>query len=230
MFNNVIGISVDKEKSLDKSIFKTLKKAIYLSTKRIFDICVGLIGVLVLIPLSIIIKILSLINKDHGNIIYAQNRIGKNGKIFKLYKFISMVPNAEAVLEEMLKDEKVRNEFEIKMKFEKDPRITKIGHFLRKTSIDELPQLINVLKGEMSLIGNRPYLPREKEKMGGFYNDIVKTKPGITGYWQVKGRNDITFIDRCRLESYYSNNMGLKMDIKIFFQTFAVVLLKKGAK
>ena len=105
------------------------------------------------------------------------------------------------------------------MKLKNDPRITKIGKLLRKTSLDELPQLINVVKGEMSLIGNRPYLPREKEDMGKSYEEIIKTKPGITGYWQVKGRSNITFKERLKLESYYSNNANLLLDIKIFFLT-----------
>lgn len=207
-----------------------VKRYIYPVFKRIFDICVGLVGVICLLPLMLVLKIANIINGDKGKLIYTQDRIGLNGKIFKLYKFRSMVENADEILAEMLKDEKVREEFEVKMKFENDPRITKVGKFIRKYSIDELPQLINVLKGDMSLIGNRPYLPREKEDMGGFYYDIVKTKPGITGYWQVKGRSNITFIDRCRLESFYSNNWGIRMDIKILFQTFLVVFFGKGAK
>lgn len=207
-----------------------VKRYIYPVFKRIFDICVGLVGVICLLPLMLVLKIANIINGDKGKLIYTQDRIGLNGKIFKLYKFRSMVENADEILAEMLKDEKVREEFEVKMKFENDPRITKVGKFIRKYSIDELPQLINALKGDMSLIGNRPYLPREKEDMGGFYYDIVKTKPGITGYWQVKGRSNITFIDRCRLESFYSNNWGIRMDIKILFQTFLVVFFGKGAK
>ena len=116
------------------------------------------------------------------------------------------------------------------MKLKNDPRITNVGKFIRKTSIDELPQLINVLKGDMSLIGNRPYLPREKEDMSTFYNDIIKTKPGITGYWQVSGRSNVTFEERCKLESYYSNNFNFLLDLKIFFLTFYVVIFSKGAE
>ena len=105
-----------------------------------------------------------------------------------------------------------------------------MGKLLRKTSLDELPQLFNVLKGDMSLIGNRPYLPREKDDMKYYYKSIVKTKPGLTGYWQVNGRSDTTFKERLKLEKYYSNNCSLWLDIKIFFKTFKVVLLHKGSK
>ena len=159
-----------------------------------------------------------------------QERIGKNGETFKLYKFRSMVKNADQILMEMLKDPELEKEYKKNMKLHNDPRITKIGKFLRKTSIDELPQLINVLKGEMSLIGNRPYLPREKDDIGEYYQDIIKTKPGITGYWQVNGRSSLSFNDRCKLESHYSNNVTLALDLKIFFLTFYVVLTGKGAE
>ena len=111
-----------------------------------------------------------------------------------------------------------------------DPRITKMGKFLRKTSLDELPQFINVLKGDMSVIGNRPYLPREKKDMGKYFDDIVSTKCGIVSYWAVMGRSDVSFKTRLKLEQYYSKHQSLKLDIKIFFRTFKVVLLKKGAK
>ena len=142
-----------------------------------------------------------------------------------------MVPNADEVLAKLLKEDKeAAKEYKINKKLENDPRITKMGKILRKTSIDELPQLINVLKGDMSLIGNRPYLPREKEDMGDYYNDILKTKPGLTGYWQVSGRSNTTFEERLKLEKYYSNHSSLKLDIKIFFKTFKVVLLHKGSK
>lgn len=210
---------------------KTSSKLLYRITKRLFDIICSFIGCIFLLPVAIIVKIVYVCNKDFHSIILKQDRIGKNGKTFKFYKFRSMVPNAEEVLEELLKNnKKIAKEFKINKKIENDPRITKVGKILRKTSIDELPQLINVLKGDMSLIGNRPYMPREKEDMGELFNTIVKTKPGLTGYWQVNGRSDTTFDERLKLEAYYSNNYSLKLDIKIFFKTFAVVLLKKGSK
>lgn len=208
---------------------KTISKIPYLVLKRIFDIIISTISLFLLSPLFIIIIIL-IKKEDKGIAMYSQERIGKNGKIFNLYKFRSMVSNADEALNELLEDPKLKKEYKKNKKLSNDPRVTKIGNILRKTSLDELPQLINVLRGEMSLIGNRPYLPREKKNMGKYYNDIVKTKPGITGYWQVNGRSQTTFQERCKLERYYSNNMSISLDIKIFFKTFYVVLAKKGAE
>lgn len=209
---------------------KKINNLIYFFIKRLFDIVVGILGVLLLIPVSIIIKIISVINKDYAPIFYSHVRIGKNGKEFKLYKFRSMVPNADEVLKELLKDPKLGPEYRKNKKLKDDPRITKVGKIIRKASIDEIPQFINILKGDMSLVGNRPYLPREKEDMGKYYDDIIKTKPGLTGYWQVSGRSDVTFNKRLKLEQYYSNNYSLKLDLEIIFRTVTVVLLKKGAK
>lgn len=211
------------------SIQTRIKRKIYLFIKRIFDIIVSIIGLIVLSPLFLIVGILIRLEDGKAPIL-KQDRIGKDGKVFRLYKFRSMVKRADVVLEEMLKDPKIEEEYKKNMKLSNDPRITKVGKFIRKTSIDELPQLFNVLKGDMSLIGNRPYLPREKEDMGNYYKDIISSKPGITGYWQVSGRSKLTFKDRCKLESFYSKNMGFRMDIKIFFKTFYVVFKRMGAE
>lgn len=208
-----------------------IKNYMYQGIKRTFDIIIGIIGCILLLPIALIIKICNVITGDLNPIIFSQNRIGKNGKEFKFYKFRSMIPNADQALFELLeKNPERREEYRINKKLENDPRITKIGKIIRKTSIDELPQLINVLKGDMSLIGNRPYLPREKEDMGLYYNNIVKTKPGLTGYWQVNGRSETSFGERLTLEQYYSRHASLMLDIKIFFKTFKVVLLHKGSK
>lgn len=209
----------------------SIKHYIYLGIKRFFDIIISLIGCIFLIPIFLIIKLVSVISGDFNPIMFSQNRLGKNGKEFKFYKFRSMIPNADQALFELLeKNPERKKEYELNKKLENDPRITKIGRFIRKTSIDELPQLINVLKGDMSLIGNRPYLPREKKDMKKYYDDILKTKPGLTGYWQVNGRSETSFGQRLTLEQYYSNHASLKLDIKIFFKTFKVVLLHKGSK
>ena len=198
--------------------------------KRIFDIIVGLLGVIVLIPITIIVKIINILSGDFAPVFYSHVRIGKNGKEFRLYKFRSMVPNAdEVLLKELMKDKKIKEEYDKNKKLKNDPRITKAGKILRKTSLDEIPQFINILKGDMSLVGNRPYLPREKDDMGDYYNDIIKTKPGLTGYWQVSGRSDVSFKRRLELEQYYSNNYSLKLDIMIIFKTIKVVLGGKGA-
>ena len=214
----------------DVSIFFSVKKAMYLFIKRLFDIVCSLIGIIILIPVSVIIKISYVLTGDFHSIFFTQNRIGKNGKEFKLFKFRTMVVNADEVLFKLLKENKdLAKEYKKNRKLKNDPRITKIGKILRRTSVDELPQLINVFIGNMTMIGNRPYLPREKEDMGKYYNDIVKTRPGITGYWQVSGKKNTTFNKRLELESFYSKNCGLKMDIKIFFKTFGAVIKGHGA-
>lgn len=224
--NNEIAVH-----EIDTTLTKSAKVVMYRVIKRVFDIVCSLIGLLFLLPITIIIKIASLLSKDYNSIVFTQDRIGKNGKTFKLYKFRSMVPNADEILESILKEDgELAKEYKLNKKMKDDPRLTKIGKFIRKTSIDELPQLINILYGDMSFIGNRPYLPREREDMGEYYNDIVKTKPGLTGYWQVSGRSDTTFKKRLQLERYYSDHCGLRMDIKIFFKTFKVVLCRHGAK
>ena len=203
---------------------------IYLFIKRLFDIVVGLIGLIILIPISLIVKICSICTGDFGSIFFSQNRIGKDGKEFKLYKFRTMIPNADEKLFELLKEDKeLAKEYKKNKKLKNDPRITKIGKILRRSSIDELPQLFNVLLGNMSVIGNRPYLPREKEDMGEYFDEIVKTKPGITGYWQTSGRKDVSFKKRLELESYYSNNRSILLDVKIFFKTFGAVFHGHGA-
>lgn len=162
--------------------FYKIKRILYLSSKRITDIIFSLIGLLFLIPIAIIIKISYMVAGDFKSIFYVQDRIGKNGKLFKFFKFRSMVPNADEILFELLKkNKKLKKEYDTNKKLKDDPRITPAGKIIRKFSIDELPQLINIFLGDMTLIGNRPYLPREKEDMGDYYNDIVKTKPGLTG-------------------------------------------------
>ena len=202
----------------------------YLFCKRLFDIVCGLIGFIVLIPIIIIVKIFTLLSGDKESIFFTQNRIGQNGKEFKFYKFRSMVPNADEVLFELLKkDKELANEYKINKKLKKDPRITKVGAILRKSSLDELPQVINILKGDMAVIGNRPYLPREKEDMGEYFDDIVSTKPGLTGLWQTAGTKKTTFAHRLLFESWYSRNMTMWLDIRIFFATFKAVIFGHGA-
>ena len=207
-----------------------VKRAIYLFLKRIIDIIISLIGIVFLIPITLIVKIAYMCTGDFHSIMLTQDRIGRGGKTFKFYKFRSMVPNADEALFKMLeKDKKMAKEYAINKKLKNDPRITKVGRILRKFSIDEVPQFINVFLGDMSLIGNRPYLPREKKDMGDSFDEIVRTKPGLTGYWQVSGRSDVSFQKRLELERYYSKRSGFKMDIKIFFKTFKVVICGRGA-
>lgn len=207
------------------------KKYFYSFIKRLFDIIVSLIGIVFLVPITLILKIAFILTGDFHSIFYTQERIGKYGKNFKFFKYRSMMIGADEYLNKLLKNDKeLAKEYKENKKLKNDPRITRIGKFIRKFSIDELPQLLNIFIGNMSLIGNRPYLPKEKKDMGEYFEDIVKTKPGITGYWQVNGRSDISFKKRLELEKYYSNHCSLLLDIKIFFKTFKVVLFGKGAK
>ena len=207
-----------------------VKRAIYLFLKRILDIIISLIGLVLLVPIAIIIKIAYMCTGDFHSILLKQDRIGRGGKNFKFYKFRSMIPNAdEALFKALAKDEKLAEEYAINKKLKHDPRITKIGRIIRKASIDETPQFINIFLGDMTLIGNRPYLPREKKDMGDSFDEIVRTKPGLTGYWQVSGRSDVSFKKRLELETYYSRHSGFKMDAKIFFKTFKVVICGRGA-
>lgn len=159
--------------------------------KRIIDIIAGIIGTIIIIPLTIIIFIANKISDDEGPIFYSQERIGKNGKTFKMLKYRSMVIDAEEQLEKYLREnEEAKEEFRKYKKLQNDPRVTKLGKILRKTSLDELPQLLHILTGKMSLVGPRPYLPKEKEEMGEYYNIITKSTPGLTrimaGKWKVK--------------------------------------------
>ena len=203
----------------------------YKISKRIVDIIGAMFGIVMLLPMTIGVYIANLIFGDNGPIFYSQNRIGKDGKIFKMYKFRSMVVGADEKLEQYLKEnEEARKEYKINKKLKDDPRITKIGKFIRKTSIDEFPQFINVLKGDMSLVGPRPYLPREIEDMGDTYPYITAVKPGVTGLWQVKGRNEVTFKDRLNLDMEYFEKKNLLFEIKILFWTVSSVVCKKGAK
>lgn len=216
---------------VEESTTDAIKYNIYAFFKRLFDIICSLVGFLLLIPVTICVKVAYMLQGDFQKVFYYQNRIGKNGKEFKFYKFRTMIQNADEVLFKMLEeDEALREEYRINKKLKNDPRITKVGKVLRKSSLDELPQVINVFLGQMSIIGNRPYLPREKEDMGEYFDDILSTKPGLTGYWQVSGRSETTFKERLILEKYYSKHFGFKMDLKIFFRTFYVVLFRKGAE
>lgn len=209
----------------------SLRELGYRFIKRIFDIVCGLIGLICLIPLTILVKIISVCSGDHKSIFYTQKRIGKNGREFKLYKFRSMVPNADEILEQTLKMDKVRaEEWKKYQKFEHDPRITKIGNILRKTSLDEVPQFINILKGDMSMIGPRPLVPGELDSHDGNHEIYESVRPGITGWWARNGRSATTYAERLELEYYYVKNKSLWLDIKCVFKTISAVLTKKGAK
>lgn len=198
--------------------------------KRVFDLIIGSIIFIVILPILLIIAILIKIDSK-GPIFFNAKRIGKNGKLFKCYKFRSMYQNADELLIRHLDNNpELKDQWN---KFQKlkgnDIRVTKIGFFIRKYSLDELPQIFNVLKGDMSLVGPRPYLPREKELMNSFYNIIITTLPGITGYWQVSGRANVTFEGRLKLDNWYIRNWSIWIDMILLIKTIKVVFCGKGA-
>lgn len=200
---------------------------IYKYIKRILDFSLSLIGLIVLSPVFLIIAILIKKESD-GPIFFKHKRIGKNGKEIGIYKFRSMVPNAEELIKKFTPEQ--MKEFKENFKLENDPRITKIGKFLRKTSLDELPQLINILKGELSIIGPRPVIKEELEKYGNNKEKFLSVTPGLTGYWAANGRSDTTYEQRMMMELYYVDNLSFRLDIKVFLKTVISVIKKEGAK
>ncbi len=210
------------------TVRNNLARRSYQWVKRGFDLSVGLMLLVLLSPLFLVL--IFLIRRNGGTAFFGHTRIGQNGTPFKCLKFRSMRPDAEAVLKDLLANDPVaRAEWEKDFKLKNDPRITPVGHFLRKTSLDELPQLINVIKGEMSLVGPRPVIQTELERYGEAACFYLEAKPGVTGLWQVSGRNDTTYAERVSLDSWYVQNWSLWYDIAILFKTIDVVLGRKGA-
>ncbi len=197
--------------------------------KRGIDIFLSLIGLIILSPIFCIIAIFIKLDSK-GPVFYKHKRIGKNGKIIYLYKFRSMYMDSKERLEMLLKNPDIKREWEENFKLENDPRITKVGSFLRKTSLDELPQLLNILKGEMSIIGPRPVIDEELEKYGKNKDKFLSVTPGLTGWWACNGRSATTYEDRMKLELYYVENQSFVLDIKCFFKTITTVLNRQGAK
>lgn len=213
--------------STSRGTIRTLPKL----AKRIMDILGSLVGILALIPLSIYVYYKNRKEGDKDPIFFTQQRIGKDGKPFKIYKFRTMVPNAEQVLEDLMdKDPAIKKEYLTNKKLENDPRITKAGKMLREKSLDEFPQFINVLRGEMSIVGPRPYLLREKEDMGYAYKSIINCKPGVTGMWQTHGRSDVSFEERLELDDYYYRNWNFWLDVTLLVKTVRIVIHGSGAK
>lgn len=227
--SNIIRFD-ENNKVLEKPQRKTFNEMTYSFLKRTVDITASATALLLLSPVFLVTS-LAIKNDSKGPAMFTQKRIGKDGKLFEIYKFRTMVPDADKKLFELLeKDEEAAKEYKLNKKLKNDPRITKLGAFLRKTSIDELPQLINVLKGDMSLVGPRPYLPREMEDMEGYYDTIVESKPGITGLWQVSGRSNTTFEERMKFDLEYNENKSLKYDMDLLFKTVGSVMKGDGAE
>ena len=213
-------------KSSKNSTFK-----FYKLIKTIFDLLFSLLFLITFLPLFLLISILIKLS-SRGPIFFLQKRIGKNNIPFKCIKFRTMYPEAKDILKNLLiKNSDIKKEYEETHKIRNDPRITPIGKLLRKTSLDELPQFINVLKGEMSIIGPRPIVKEEQKKYGKSLKIVLSIKPGITGLWQVSGRNNLTYKRRVMLDLNYVENYNLIMDLRILLRTFGVVLfpLDRGA-
>ena len=196
--------------------------------KRIFDIVFALFVLTIFSPVYFILMVLVTLNSQ-GPIFYVQQRIGKNHQPFNCIKFRTMVDNADQMLGTIIEDsEQMRSEFQDSFKLKQDPRITKIGKFLRLTSLDEFPQFWNVLKGEMSVVGPRPLVPEELPRYGKKINTVLKIKPGITGLWQVSGRNDIPYPKRVQIDVYYATSHNWLLDLWIVYKTIGVMIFPRN--
>ena len=225
---NVANENVAQDINVSTKKYKEVlgRRTPYKIVKRISDVVLATIGLILLLPIFIIIG-LAIKIESKGPVFFKHTRIGKNGKIIKIYKFRSMVNNAEQLIQKFTPEQ--MKEYKENYKLTNDPRITKIGKFLRKTSLDELPQLINIIKGELSIIGPRPVVSEELEKYGVNAEKFLSVTPGLTGYWAANGRSDTTYEQRMEMELFYVDNLSLKLDIQVFFKTILSVIKRKGA-
>ena len=212
--------------TLTKRRTRVSKNQCYVYIKRIIDCLISSIALILLLPIFLIIAIAIKLDSK-GPIFFAHTRIGKNGKPIKIYKFRTMVVNAEELIKKFTPEQ--MKEYKENYKLNNDPRITKVGNILRKTSLDELPQLINIIKGDLALIGPRPVVNAELEKYGENASKFLSVTPGLTGNWAANGRSISAYEERMQLELYYVDNMSLKMDIEIFFKTIIAVIKREGA-
>ena len=223
------------QNGLQKRTFETtyqgdIGSGIYKFVKRAFDFIAALAAIVAISPLLLIISAIVYMG-DPGPVIYGQVRIGKNGKAFKMWKFRSMYKNADKMIDQLTDEQ--RQQYITEFKIDNDPRITPVGNFLRKTSLDELPQLFNVLCNDMSLVGPRPLIESEIQTYyADMFDTLLSVKPGVTGYWQAYARNNATYQSgqRQQMEMYYVNHASIMLDIKILFRTVVSVLRKDGAK
>ena len=207
------------------------KRVMYLAFKRVFDIICSLVGIMFLVPLLALIKIAYLCTGDFKSVLYSQERIGKNGKIFRLHKFRTMVVDADEILEKLLKENPdMRREYKENKKLKNDPRITKVGKFLRKFSLDEFPQFLNILVGDMSLIGPRPVVLDEVENYGKNKEKFLSVRPGLTGYWASNGRSNVSYKERMKMELFYVDHCCIRLDLEIIWNTIITVIKRDGAK
>ena len=199
----------------------------YRGIKRIMNLLCSFVGVIVLSPFFLIISIF-IKGTSKGPVFFVHERVGLNGKKFKLIKFRTMVNNAEEMIASFSPEQK--KEWEENYKLKDDPRITKIGKFLRRTSLDELPQLFNILKGDMSIVGPRPVVDEELNWYGDKKDKLLSVKPGLTGWWAVNGRSNVPYPERCDLELYYVDHISFSLDAKIILKTLGAIIKKDGAR
>ena len=202
------------------------KIRLYSVTKKSMDLILSFIGLILLIPVFLILAILVKLDSK-GPVFYAHTRKGKNRNDIKIYKFRTMYSNSDEIFESFSDEQK--EEYYKNFKLDNDPRVTKVGDFLRRTSLDEIPQLINVLKGDLSLVGPRPIVEKEICKYGQYADKLFSVIPGITGYWQSHGRSDTSYEERIEMDMYYIDNKSILLDIKIMFKTVISVIKKEGA-
>ena len=205
---------------------KKASKINYISIKRAIDVIISLIGLILLSPIFLLLAIIIKIDSK-GPVFFSHTRYGKNGKKFKMYKFRTMYENAQDMIKDFTPEQ--MKEWKENFKLKDDPRITKVGKFLRKTSLDELPQIVNIIKGDLSIIGPRPEIEEELEKYGDNKDKFLSVTPGLTGYWQANGRSSTTYEQRMEMELYYIDHISPKLDVKIFFKTIESVIKKEGA-
>lgn len=222
------GIGNSATLKLPIKIYKELveKKRIYKYIKRITDIILSFILLIGLLPVFVIIA-LAIKIESKGPVFFKHTRIGKDGKIIKIYKFRSMVENAEDLIQKFTPEQMM--EYRENYKLSNDPRITKVGKILRETSLDELPQLINILKGDLSIIGPRPVVANELKKYGTNIKKFLSVTPGLTGYWAANGRSCTSYEQRMKMELFYIDNISFKIDVKVFFKTIEAVVRRRGA-
>ncbi len=219
-------LKVEKQNTEKNQIIETQEKTLYKCVKRVLDVVGSVVALVILFVPLVIIAMVIILDSPGASPIYTQTRVGKNGREFKFYKFRSMVPNAESMLEELLPDNEMEGPA---FKIKEDPRITKFGKIIRKCSVDELPQLINVIKGDMSLVGPRPPLPREVEQYNEYQRQRLAVTPGMTCYWQIQpSRNDLSFEEWLEWDIRYIRDRSIKTDIKILFKTIGAVLGLEG--
>lgn len=221
------GVSTDFQS--DGEMIEVRSGIMYRFIKRTFDFIISGLSLILLSPIFLLIAVLIKFDSK-GKVFYKHKRIGKNGEYIYLYKFRSMYSDSKERLEKMLEDPKIRKEWEENYKLDNDPRITKIGSILRKTSLDELPQLFNILVGDMSIVGPRPVIDDEIKKYGSNKDKLLSVTPGLTGWWACNGRSCTSYEDRMKLELYYVDHRSILLDIKVIIKTAISVIKRDGAK